>query len=192
MLLGGDDAPRRSEGSCGFEGAASQARYHQISNAIAATRHSVWVTWGYKLRQAKRLFHNLLLEKMQSANAKCHSRKILENAARHLESSSAFDPRFSINILLSLLCLFIYPRMIRTALRSTTSFASTSFARPVVARGIARPVLAQAPAQAKRGYHEKVIDHYENPRNVSSLCRRPGTAPSGPVLPMEVPRGIHD
>jgi len=35
-------------------------------------------------RQAKRLFHNLLLEKMQSANAKCHSRKILENAARHL------------------------------------------------------------------------------------------------------------
>ena len=140
----------------------------------------------------KRLFHITTGENAVGQPAKCHSRKILENAARHLESSSAFDPRFSIDILLSLLCLFIYPRMIRTALRSTTSFASTSFARPVVARGIARPVLAQAPAQAKRGYHEKVIDHYENPRNVSSLCRRPGTAPSGPVLPMEVPRGIHD
>lgn len=55
--------------------------------------------------------------------------------------------------------------MLRNALRATTSVASTSMARPVVARGIARPLLAQA--VAKRGYHEKVIDHYENPRNVS-------------------------
>ena len=56
--------------------------------------------------------------------------------------------------------------MIRTALRSTTLLASISFARPVFARGIVLPVLIQAQAESKRGYHEKVIDHYENPRNV--------------------------
>lgn len=33
-------------------------------------------------------------------------------------------------------------------------------------RGIARPMLAQTGGVMKRNYHEKVIDHYENPRNV--------------------------
>ena len=57
--------------------------------------------------------------------------------------------------------------MIRTALRSTTAIASGSLSRPIVARGIARPVLAGI--HSKRGYHEKVIDHYENPRNVGPI-----------------------
>lgn len=56
--------------------------------------------------------------------------------------------------------------MMRQAVRATTSLASTSFARPVVARAAVRPILAQG---QKRGYHEKVIDHYENPRNVGNM-----------------------
>ncbi|KAK1925172.1 NifU-like N terminal domain-containing protein [Papiliotrema laurentii] len=58
--------------------------------------------------------------------------------------------------------------MMRSALRTTSAIASTSFARPIVARGIARPVLA-AQTLGKRAYHEKVIDHYENPRNVGNM-----------------------
>ena len=56
--------------------------------------------------------------------------------------------------------------MIRNVLRSTPSIASTSLVRPVAARVFARPVLVQT----KRAYHEKVIDHYENPRNVSVIA----------------------
>ncbi|WVQ78438.1 iron sulfur cluster assembly protein 1, mitochondrial [Cryptococcus sp. DSM 104549] len=55
-----------------------------------------------------------------------------------------------------------------TILRSTAAVASTSFARPAVR---ARPMVAavQAMRVEKRGYHEKVIDHYENPRNVGNM-----------------------
>ncbi|WVQ99020.1 hypothetical protein IAU59_006152 [Kwoniella sp. CBS 9459] len=59
------------------------------------------------------------------------------------------------------------------ALRSTAAVASTSFARPAGARLISaasRPTLvAAARPIGKRMYHEKVIDHYENPRNVGNL-----------------------
>ena len=55
--------------------------------------------------------------------------------------------------------------MFRNAIKSTTAIASSSFARPIVARPVVRGVQAQV---VKRGYHEKVIDHYENPRNVSA------------------------
>ncbi|KAE8540928.1 iron sulfur cluster assembly protein 1, mitochondrial [Cryptococcus gattii VGV] len=50
--------------------------------------------------------------------------------------------------------------------------ASTSFARPAIR---ARPALAAVRTMgaganvSKRGYHAKVIDHYENPRNVGNL-----------------------
>lgn len=65
--------------------------------------------------------------------------------------------------------------MMRSAvlLRSTASMASSS--RSVLTRSI-RPATAlprQAIAQvAKRGYHEKVIDHYENPRNVGNMNKK--------------------
>ncbi|KAK4689744.1 hypothetical protein P7C73_g349, partial [Tremellales sp. Uapishka_1] len=57
--------------------------------------------------------------------------------------------------------------MMRTALRTSSAFASASFSRPVVARGIARPIVSQG--IAKRSYHENVLDHYSNPRNVGSM-----------------------
>ena len=59
-----------------------------------------------------------------------------------------------------------------TLLRSTASMASSS--RSVLSRSI-RPAAFQAPRQigvAKRGYHEKVIDHYENPRNVGNMNKK--------------------
>ena len=65
--------------------------------------------------------------------------------------------------------------MMRSAvlLRSTASMASSS--RSVLSRSV-RPAAAlprQAIAQvAKRGYHEKVIDHYENPRNVGNMNKK--------------------
>ena len=43
--------------------------------------------------------------------------------------------------------------------RSIVSKASASATRPLVSRVTTRPVLS-------RGYHEKVISHYESPRNV--------------------------
>jgi hypothetical protein len=58
--------------------------------------------------------------------------------------------------------------MMRSALRTTHMVASASISRPVVARGIARPVIG-ASRVVKRSYHEKVIDHYENPRNVGNM-----------------------
>lgn len=58
-----------------------------------------------------------------------------------------------------------------TLLRSTAAFASSSRSvRPSVA--LAPALLARQPQTigvAKRGYHEKVIDHYENPRNVGRM-----------------------
>jgi hypothetical protein len=60
----------------------------------------------------------------------------------------------------------------RSALRTTVTLASSASGsmRPVVGRGIARPMLAQTSGVMKRNYHEKVIDHYENPRNVRGLA----------------------
>jgi hypothetical protein len=55
--------------------------------------------------------------------------------------------------------------MFRTALTRTSLLASSSAPRLAIARtALARPALA-------RGYHEKVISHYENPRNVSFKTR---------------------
>lgn len=51
-----------------------------------------------------------------------------------------------------------------------------SSSRSVLSRYI-RPTTVVAPRMqtigvAKRGYHEKVIDHYENPRNVGNMNKK--------------------
>lgn len=56
----------------------------------------------------------------------------------------------------------------RSAIR-TASMASSSMLRPVQARALVRPVISGVTVGQQRGYHQKVIDHYENPRNVSAL-----------------------
>ncbi len=55
--------------------------------------------------------------------------------------------------------------MFRNALRATVASSSRAALRPM-----ARPVAAARPAvAAARSYHAKVIDHYENPRNVGKM-----------------------
>ncbi|RXK42010.1 NifU-like protein [Tremella mesenterica] len=56
----------------------------------------------------------------------------------------------------------------RSFIRASATVASTSMTRPVLARNIPRPMLGGMQI-SKRGYHEKVIDHYENPRNVGNM-----------------------
>ncbi|ORY30007.1 NifU-like N terminal domain-domain-containing protein [Naematelia encephala] len=59
--------------------------------------------------------------------------------------------------------------MMRSTIRATSMLASTSF-RPASSAIIGRPTTAIATQMVvKRGYHEKVIDHYENPRNVGNM-----------------------
>ncbi|WWC89729.1 iron sulfur cluster assembly protein 1, mitochondrial [Kwoniella dendrophila CBS 6074] len=64
--------------------------------------------------------------------------------------------------------------MMRNALlRSTATAVASSSARPAI-RFASRPILVNASRTQlqngqKRMYHEKVIDHYENPRNVGNL-----------------------
>ncbi|TXT04917.1 hypothetical protein VHUM_04000 [Vanrija humicola] len=59
--------------------------------------------------------------------------------------------------------------MLRNALRAAGPLASSSLARPAiraVPRAAARVTVA---VPQRRSYHEKVIDHYENPRNVGNM-----------------------
>uniref|UniRef100_A0A093W1R6 Iron-sulfur cluster assembly protein n=2 Tax=Talaromyces marneffei PM1 TaxID=1077442 RepID=A0A093W1R6_TALMA len=52
-----------------------------------------------------------------------------------------------------------------------------SAARP----GLRSPALPVLTVAARRGYHEKVLDHYTNPRNVGSLDRKSNDVGSGLV-----------
>lgn len=63
--------------------------------------------------------------------------------------------------------------MFRTAISHIASSSRPALVQ-TARRGVvaAKPMVNATPAfavNAKRGYHAKVIDHYENPRNVS-LC----------------------
>ncbi|KAI5480607.1 FeS cluster assembly scaffold IscU [Pseudohyphozyma bogoriensis] len=63
--------------------------------------------------------------------------------------------------------------MLRTTLRAATSASRVRIATPVVAR------LPQV--QPTRAYHEKVLDHYERPRNVGSFAKDEKNIGSGLV-----------
>jgi len=49
------------------------------------------------------------------------------------------------------------------------SLSCRTLARSVAARG------KVASGLASRGYHEKIVEHYENPRNVGSLDKNDGS-----------------
>ncbi|SNX86776.1 probable ISU1 - Iron-Sulfur cluster nifU-like protein [Melanopsichium pennsylvanicum] len=66
--------------------------------------------------------------------------------------------------------------MFRNALAPITRQAVASTSRAASFSSVARPIarastsVFSTPTQ-RRGYHEKVIDHYENPRNVGSFLK---------------------
>lgn len=68
--------------------------------------------------------------------------------------------------------------MFRSALASTSRMAMRAAARP--AAPTARAPLAAA-AQQVRAYHPKVIDHYENPRNVGKMDKADADVGTGLV-----------
>ena len=70
----------------------------------------------------------------------------------------------------------MFRRTLTTAPRSA-SRALAAAARP----SLSRPAAWQVATQAKRAYHEKVIDHYERPRNVGSMSKADADVGTGLV-----------
>lgn len=68
--------------------------------------------------------------------------------------------------------------MFRSALASTSRMAMRAAARPAAAPVARAPIAA---AQQVRAYHPKVIDHYENPRNVGKMNKADADVGTGLV-----------
>lgn len=68
---------------------------------------------------------------------------------------------------------------VRTAFRAANSLSARTGLRS--AAPIRSPASLGASAPARRSYHEKVIDHYSNPRNAGSLNRKDPNVGSGLV-----------
>lgn len=47
--------------------------------------------------------------------------------------------------------------------------ATTTFARTVAKRAMVSRAMPSTTMMAQRSYHENIVEHYENPRNVGSL-----------------------
>lgn len=62
------------------------------------------------------------------------------------------------------------PRTLATAVRPSTT--------PIITRA---PAVLAAPQPQRRAYHEKVISHYENPRNVGSMDKNDSAVGTGLV-----------
>lgn len=76
--------------------------------------------------------------------------------------------------------------MFRQLSRATlaTSTLATNFARSALASSHIAPAVLQArvvPFATKRNYHEKVLDHYANPRNVGTLNKNDADVGTGLV-----------
>ena len=57
---------------------------------------------------------------------------------------------------------------------STRSFSRAS-------KCVAKTLTAKPSCQIKRSYHENIVDHYENPRNVGSLDKKKSSVGTGLV-----------
>lgn len=72
--------------------------------------------------------------------------------------------------------------------RTIASSLSTNTLRPSLLRHTAAPLSRPAAiVSQRRGYHEKVLDHYSNPRNVGSMNKNDtdvgtGKSPGAPKI----------
>ncbi|ODV63303.1 iron-sulfur cluster assembly scaffold protein [Ascoidea rubescens DSM 1968] len=68
-----------------------------------------------------------------------------------------------------------------TSLSSQSALLSSFIVKPQIASRSVKPIILTQFNQFKRSYHPKVIDHYQNPRNVGSLDKNSPNVGTGLV-----------